>query len=225
MIRKSHTLAMAVLLLAPVATQAATLDVGARVLFIERGTPTNPLADLFIISNSSDAGANIVDVTIDLTLATDAPVFDTLDGCTLYCFGQQTGYPVVAVGGMGDTGFVMPTAADQVAWEESPTISLNFTDFEGGESLVLATDVDDLVNFFITPDQLIAASIAVTFDGPGINAVTLMANFSPVPGGPKWDAAATVEGMATVIPVPGALLLFSSALLGLAARGRRRSTA
>ncbi len=191
--------------------------------FTDFGTLANPQADVFTISNFSDADIAINQIVIDLSGASNTPVFDTLDGASAnYSYGAATGAPVTAVG-IADVGFVDLTAAQQAALEEGQVLTLDFTGFESGETFVFTTDVDSLLDFFVSGAEFAGATLTVVFtDGNG-NVFSDSGSFQEALGTPAInDAFAAVKGIA-VVPVPGALLLMLSALGGLGASRLRRS--
>jgi len=212
------TLGMAVMAWVPVVANATPIDLAATIEFQDLGTPSSPLPDLFQITNNSDAGVSISSITIDLSGAPNAPVFDTLDGCTpAYCYGAGLGAPVTALPG-DDVGFLALTPGEQAALEETQVLTLFFTGFDAGESFLFSTDLDDLVDFFLSGVEMQGALASVTFAGDGFVDVTASANFvNAFP--PIGNAVATVVAE---VPEPGTLFLAGIGLLGLGSVGRRR---
>lgn len=163
-------------------------------------------------------------ITIDLSGGSNMPVFDTLDGASpAYSYGAAQGGPVSGIN-PGLVGSVQPSAAQQAAWEESQSITLNFTDFTPGKLFAFTTDVDDIVNFFVAGFEFAGATLDVVFsDGTGSQfsstGTYVGAGFTT----PINDAYAIVSGNTAVVPVPGALLLLMSAVGGLGGLARWRS--
>ena len=115
------------------------------------------------------------------------------------------------------------TLEQQNALEEGQVLTLDFTDFEAGEAFAFTTDLDDVIDFFVSGSEMAGAIFTVTFtDGDG-NTFTDSGLFREALGtSANNDAFAVVKGTA-VIPVPGALLLMLSALGGLGAARFRKA--
>ncbi len=191
--------------------------------FTDFGTPANPAPDIFTISNISDPDVRLDQIIIDLSGAANFPVFDTLDGASAsYNYGAADGAPVTGVS-MANVGYVDLTPAQQADLEEGQVLTLDFTDFEAGEAFAFTTDLDDVIDFFVSGTEMAGAIFTVTFtDGDG-NTFTDSGLFREALGtSANNDAFAVVKGTA-VIPVPGALLLMLSALGGLGASRLRKA--
>jgi hypothetical protein len=202
--------------------------------FIDFGTADNPRADQFRIFNDSDdgSGIQILSVTIDLSLADTnledlfpsdsphVPVFDTLDGCSPdYCYGEEIGYPIEAIGGAVRTGFTALTDDEQAALEESQVLTLEFGDFDPGELFTFTTDLDDLFDFRISGREFAFSTLSVTFGGGDLaGPVTLITDFV-IDEEEFYRATAAASA---VVPVPGALWLMLGAVGVTGARFRRR---
>jgi len=202
---------------APLSANAMPINLSANIEFQDLGNLDNPLPDLFQITNNSDPGATISSITIDLTGASDAPVFDTLDGCSpAYCYGAALGAPITAIGG-DDVGFVVLTPGEQAALEEAQVLTLLFTGFDAGESFLFSTDLDDLVDFFLSGIEMEGAVASVVFSGDGYTAggsANFVRDFPPV-----GNAVATIVAE---VPEPGTLALIGIGLLGVGYFGRTR---
>ena len=189
--------------------------------FSDFGTAENPRPDLFTLRNMSDSGLSIVQVTIDLSGASNTPVFDTVDGASpTYSYGNALGVPVSGINS-GYVGFVEPLSAQQNGWEESQSITLEFTDFTPGKAFAFTTDVDDILNFFVSGLEFAGATLSVVFsDGTGSTFSSSGMYINAAFTSQINDAYAVVSGRMAV-PVPGALLLMMSALGGLGFARRR----
>ncbi len=233
--KRMKTLGLAGLLMFAATNSHATGVVfGASADFLDRGTQSAPEDDIFGITNTSDAGSGIqiVSVTIDMSTADDnlgdlfpndtphAPVFDTEDGCTGdYCYGSEAGSPITGGSTSAAVGYVPLTAAEQLATEESTSVTLNFTDFDPGEFFFFTTDVDDVFDFRSSGREFAFSTISITFDGGALSGpVTLVGNYGGDPAD-FWRAVASVSDK-VVVPVPAGIWLLISGLGVLAARRR-----
>lgn len=209
--------ALAAIAWAPLSASAMPINLSATIEFQDLGNPDNPLPDLFQITNNSDAGAMISSITIDLTGAPNAPVFDTLDGCSpAYCYGAATGAPITEIAG-DDVGFVALTPGEQAALEEAQVLTLLFTGFDAGESFLFSTDLDDLVDFYLTGVEMQDVVASVNFTGDSLNAsgsANFVRDFPP--------AGRAVATVVAEVPEPGTLALIGIGLLGVGYFGRTR---
>ncbi|MEL7449824.1 MAG: VPLPA-CTERM sorting domain-containing protein [Pseudomonadota bacterium] len=192
--------------------------------FTDFGTPADPAPDIFTISNISDPGITLDQIVIDLSGAANFPVFDTLDGASAsYNYGAANGAPITAFSAP-DVGYVDLTMAQQSALEEGQVLTLDFTDFDAGEAFAFTTDLDDVIDFFVSGSEMAGAIFTVTFTDANGNTFTDSGLFREALGtSANNDAFAVVKGTVAPIPVPGALLLMMSALGGLGAARFRKA--
>lgn len=188
---------------------AATVSIGGDSTFLEQGMePT--LGDLFTISNTSDAGYQITSIVIDTSTSASGVIFDTVTGGP----GNDDGQPFVADAvSAADTGF-LSVSGDT---DGSQQITLSFTDFDPGETFSFTVDLDDAA-LFVNGIDFAGSTLTAVFDGALIDPTTLTATYS----GGHTSALATVSGEVTVVPVPAAVYLFGSGLLGLLGMSARR---
>ena len=162
--------------------------------FADDGSNPDSAPDTFTVTNAGISDAEILTIVINFATATTPPVeFD------------DTPFAFVAGAGAAATGY-----ASQVT--TTGTLTMNFTDFDAGESFTFTIDVDDN-NAVVQGVRMALSQVTATFDiFGGADVTAAMAD-----GGGN-----TANWTATVVPEPSTLSMLTLGLLGLAWEGRRR---
>lgn len=160
----------------------------------------SPSFDTFTITNASSSATGIL--TVRYNLAPSQASFDPGD----------SPFAVISGGGTGFTGMFMNVNA------AGTTLTLNFTDFDPGETFSFRVDVDDNIGFTLGFD-FEDAILQVVFDAAG--SPTAMAAFNGT--GRLGSATATLRADVNV-PEPGTAGLLLLGLTGLLGARRRRAT-
>lgn len=156
-------------------------------------------SDTFTITNAASSATGIL--TVRYNLAPSQASFDPGD----------SPFAIVNAGGTGFTGmFLNPTRT---------TLTLNFTDFDPGETFSFRVDVDDNIGFTFGFD-FEDAILQVVFDAAAPN--TAMAAFRAADLRRLGSATATVRADVNV-PEPGTAGLLLLGLTGLLGARRRRA--
>lgn len=160
-------------------------------------------SDTFTITNAASSATGIL--TVRYNLAPSQASFDPGD----------SPFAVVSGGGTGFTGMFMNVNA------AGTTLTLNFTDFDPGETFSFRVDVDDNIGFTLGFD-FEDAILQVVFDAAGAN--TAMAAFNATDLRRLGSATATLRADVNVnVPEPGTAGLLLLGLTGLLGARRRRA--
>jgi len=157
-----------------------------------------PNSDTFTIMNAASSATGIL--TVSYNLAPSQASFDPAD----------SPFAVINDGGTGFSGMFNATGT---------SLTLNFTDFDPGETFSFRVDVDDNIGFtfgFDFEDSI----LKVAFDAAAPN--TAMAAFRATDLRRLGSATATVRADVNV-PEPGTAGLFLLGLTGLLRARRRRA--
>lgn len=157
-----------------------------------------PNFDTFTITNAASSATGITAVTYNL--APSQASFDPGDAP----------FAVINGGGTGFTGMFNATRT---------SLTLNFTDFDPGETFSFRVDVDDNIGFTLGRD-FEDSILRVTFDAAAPN--TAMAAFNGTDLRRLGSATATVRADVNV-PEPGMAGLLLLGLTGLLGARRRRA--
>lgn len=193
-------------LLLPTVLLAASFNVNAATSasgLISSGSTFNT-NDAFQFTNASDASETITKLVLDLS-----PIngfFDTTSAA------PGSGSSGLAVSGFSDVvGHTFPTNASQ---DGLSTLTINFTDFNAGETFIFGVDTDlfsaiDLLG--INGAGFIGALVTAHFSDDSVTHGFYQATQQPGFGS---EVSITTPGVSEV-PVPAALFMFAPALLGL----------
>ena len=159
-----------------------------------------PSSDTFTITNAASSATGILTVRYDL--APSQAAFDPSDS------------PFAVLNGGAGTGFTGMFNAT------ATSLTLNFTDFDPGETFSFRVDVDDNFGFTFGFD-LEESILQVVFDAAG--AAGAQAAFVSEGLRRLGSATATVRADVNVVPEPGTVGLLLLGLTGLLGARRRRA--
>ena len=119
------------------------------------------------------------------------------------------------------TGFVALSAAEQASLDETQTLTLEFTDFDPGETFFFTTDLDDTFGYRVSGREFAYATVTATFIGPGlgVGGVTLSAAYFGDPDN-LWRAVTRIDSSVQAVPLPAGFWLLVSGLAAIAVRRR-----
>ena len=200
---------------------AAFITSGAIGSFTETNT-NDQSGDLFVITNTWGLGSEIRISSITFDLASNL-AFDPSDGSN-----PNPGSPFEVLTSVPG-GTVSSTLSDDLT-----LLTLNFTDFDPGETFEFAIDVDRTMGGGPGQKQVMGHAFAgtrftVNFEGPNGSSLTMTSSFAQLAGFRPFEATAgvpdpmDVEETAPIPnPEPSSWILLSLGALGLGYVGLKR---
>lgn len=187
-------------LLALVTSTVSATPIGAIGSFLEQGFADD--RDIFTLTNTSDIGITIEQVSIDL-----GPAGLFLDTSV------ASGFPFTPDAGAALTGFTT-VSGDSVG---STLLTMVFTDFDPGDSFTFFTDVDDgSGSGIVTGAEFAGTLLNVEFDG----SIPLTLRSAAYAETGEFEAVAEI---ASSVPEPTTIALMGLGLAGLGFRRRKQA--
>ena len=205
----SHSTAFLVLCFVIRPSFAATLATSE---FTEDNTGTPP-GDSITITNTSTTAFQIDSITIDLSSSFGNVIFDP---------NNVPDIPFSVTNVIGDAGFLGTPVFSDGFLQTSPVtrtvyqaLTLTFGDFDPLEKILINLDLDPDAGgtlFAVNGDDFAGSKLSITFSDGSTDIIRVG----------TYVSTGTFTAATTVVPIPAAVWLFGSGLLGLIGVARRK---